>query len=418
MGAPPVPRTGPAARRDTGRPATRGCPGQARLLDLLPADATDAASLETAWRVEPHSTRVPLGVGADGEPYVVDLATDGPHVLVAGTTGSGKSELLQSLVAGLAVANRPDRMSFVLIDYKGGAAFRDCAGLPHTVGMVTDLDGHLTERALQSLGAELRRREQLLRAAGCTDLDSYLTRDRGDRADGGDSADLAAAPRGRPPMARLVLVVDEFATLVDELPDFVGGLVGIAQRGRSLGVHLVLATQRPSGVVSADIRANTGLRIALRVTDPAESRDVVDVRDAADISRSTPGRAVARTGTAGVSLVQTARVTGRAVAHDARPTCRRVPWEVVGDPRPAVGHESGRRSVRPQPASSPRPPRPPAASAPPRHRARGCPRCPAWSPPTTSIAEAGQDRGGVPIASSRRPSRAASRARHLPARPR
>ena len=363
-------------------------PGQARLLDLLPTDVTDATSLETAWRLEPHSTRVPLGVGADGEPYVVDLATDGPHVLVAGTTGSGKSELLQSLVAGLAVANRPDRMSFVLIDYKGGAAFRDCAGLPHTVGLVTDLDGHLTERALQSLGAELRRRERMLRAAGCTDLDSYLAdgangADAADAADAADSADLAAAPRGRPPMARLVLVVDEFATLVDELPDFVGGLVGIAQRGRSLGVHLVLATQRPSGVVSADIRANTGLRIALRVTDPAESRDVVDVRDAADISRSTPGRAVARTGSAGVSLVQTARVTGRAVSHDARPTCRRVPWEVVGDPvRPWATRAPTVHQTSPR--SSPPRPRPPTASAPPRHRARGCPHCPAWSPPTIS----------------------------------
>ncbi len=255
-------------------------PAAARLLDLLPFDATDAVALETSWRVSPRGTRVVLGVGEDGEPLVVDLAADGPHTLVAGTTGAGKSELLQTLVAGLALANRPDEMSFVLVDYKGGAAFRDCARLPHTVGTVTDLDGHLTERALRSLGAELRRRETVLRSAGCKDLDDYL----------------ATAPAGSPPLARLVLVVDEFATLVEELPDFVGGLVGIAQRGRSLGVHLVLATQRPGGVVSADIRANTSLRIALRVTDPAESTDVVDVRDAADIPRANPGRAVLRAG--------------------------------------------------------------------------------------------------------------------------
>ena len=289
-------------------------PAAARLLDLLPFDATDAASVETAWRVSPRGTRVVLGVGEDAEPFVVDLAADGPHVLVAGTTGSGKSELLQTLVAGLALANRPEQMSFVLVDYKGGAAFRDCARLPHTVGIVTDLDGHLTERALRSLGAELRRRESVLRSAGCKDLDDYL----------------AAAPAGSPPMPRLVLVVDEFATLVEELPDFVGGLVGIAQRGRSLGVHLVLATQRPAGVVSADIRANTSLRIALRVTDPAESADVVDVRDAADIGRAHPGRAVVRAGAGAVRRLQSARIGGHPDA--AIPvSVRAVPWEAVGD---------------------------------------------------------------------------------------
>ena len=297
-----------------------GLPPRARLLDLLGFDATDPAALETAWRVSPRGTRVPLGVGAGGGPFVVDLATDGPHMLVAGTTGSGKSELLQSLVAGLAVANRPDEMSFLLIDYKGGAAFKDCARLPHTVGAVTDLDNHLTERALRSLGAELRRRERVLRSVGCKDLDDYL----------------AEAPPGAPALPRLLLVVDEFATLVEELPDFVGGLVGIAQRGRSLGVHLVLATQRPSGVVSADIRANTSLRIALRVTDQAESTDVVDSRDAARISRSTPGRAVARVAAGPVQALQTARVGGHAEGTTVSPTVRLMPWELLGDAVPTA----------------------------------------------------------------------------------
>ena len=292
-----------------------GLPDTSRLLDLLPFDATDPAALETAWRVSPRDTRVVLGVGSDGEPFAVDLAEDGPHTLVAGTTGSGKSELLQTLVAGLAVANRPDEMSFVLVDYKGGAAFKDCSRLPHTVGTVTDLDGHLTERALLSLAAELRRRETTLRSAGCKDLDDYV----------------AQAPAGAPPMPRLVLVVDEFATLAEELPDFVGGLVGIAQRGRSLGVHLILATQRPGGVVSADIRANTSLRIALRVTDPSESSDVVDVRDAAEISRAHPGRAVVRVGAGAVHGLQSARVGGH--GEPAPPVqVRAVPWERCGEP--------------------------------------------------------------------------------------
>lgn len=279
-----------------------GLADHVRLLDLLEVDATSAAALEGSWRARPRSSRVTLGLGADGRRFEVDLRTDGPHALVAGTTGSGKSELLQTLVAGLAVANRPDQMSFVLIDYKGGAAFKDCARLPHTVGMVTDLDPHLTERALTSLGAELRRRETILRDASCKDIDDYLSTTHADPS----------------PMPRLVLVVDEFATLADELPDFVGGLVGIAQRGRSLGVHLVLATQRPGGVVSADIRANTSLRIALRVTDPSESADVVDVKDAAAISRATPGRAVARVGRGTVLPFQSARVGGRAEAAGAR----------------------------------------------------------------------------------------------------
>ena len=234
-------------------------------------------------------------------------------------------------------------MSFVLVDYKGGAAFRDCERLPHTVGTVTDLDGHLTERALRSLGAELRRRESVLRSFGCKDLDDYD----------------AAAPAGSPPMPRLVLVVDEFATLVEELPDFVGGLVGIAQRGRSLGVHLVLATQRPGGVVSADIRANTSLRIALRVTDPAESSDVVDVRDAADIGRAHPGRAVVRVGpgvvrrcsrpgSAGTPAAATpVSVRGRAVGRGRRPGgAGRRTTAPAGPHRPGAAGRRGPRRRR------------------------------------------------------------------------
>ncbi|MEP6760892.1 MAG: FtsK/SpoIIIE domain-containing protein [Sporichthyaceae bacterium] len=298
-------------------------PTEVGLLDLLPFDATDAGALETAWLVSPRSTTVSLGVGVDGEPFTVDLRRDGPHALVAGTTGAGKSELLQALVAGLAVGNRPDELAFVLIDYKGGAAFKDCARLPHTVGTVTDLDGHLTERALSSLGAELRRRETVLRDAGCKDIDDYL----------------ASRSAGDPSMPRLVLVLDEFATLAEELPDFVGGLVGIAQRGRSLGVHLVLATQRPSGVVSADIRANTTLRIALRVTDAGESADVIDVKDAATISRATPGRAVARIGAGGVTAFQSARVGRSAMIALPGPRVRPAAWADAGTNR--LRHESG-----------------------------------------------------------------------------
>ena len=269
-------------------------PGQARLLDLLAIDGTDPAAIAIGWRTTPRSTRAVVGVGANGSVLALDLARDGPHALVAGTTGAGKSELLQTLVASLALVNRPDEMVFVLVDYKGGSAFRDCERLPHTVGLVTDLDSHLTERALVSLGAELRRRKSVLSDAGCKDVADYVLRGH----------------HRRTPLPRLVLVIDEFATLAEELPQFVGGLVSIAQLGRSLGVHLVLATQRPAGVVSPDIKANTNLRIALRVTDAAESMDVIDAKDAALIGRATPGRAVARVGVGDLLDFQSARVGG------------------------------------------------------------------------------------------------------------
>ncbi|MCA1656509.1 MAG: AAA family ATPase, partial [Actinobacteria bacterium] len=292
-------------------------PDSARLVDLIGDTGDLAGAVVAAWRASRGSTLALLGVTADG-PFSIDLRRDGPHALVAGTTGSGKSELLQTMVASLALANRPDRLNFVLVDYKGGSAFADCAHLPHTVGMVTDLDSHLTQRALASLDAELKRREHALRAAGCKDLDGHGT---------GEPAGEA--------LPRLVIIIDEFASLVQELPDFVTGLVDIARRGRSLGVHLVLATQRPAGVVSADIRANTNLRIALRVTDPAESQDVIDSAAAALIGSSTPGRACCRIGSGSVVTFQGARVAGRPPGGvSAAATVRVLDWADAGDPPP------------------------------------------------------------------------------------
>ena len=273
-------------------------PSSVRLLDLLHLPTPSSSDVQAVWRAGGRTTAVPVGVSADGV-FSVDLRVDGPHGLIAGTTGAGKSELLQTLIASLAVANRPDEMTFVLIDYKGGAAFADCASLPHVVGMVTDLDGHLTERALASLGAELRRRESLLLHAGAKDIETYC-----ELFDAGDRRASVRVPR-------LVLVIDEFAAMVGELPSFVEGLVDIGRRGRSLGVHLLLATQRPAGVVTADIRANTNLRVALRVTDPDESTDVLDDPSAARISKSSPGRCYVRSGAVAPVAVQAARIGGR-----------------------------------------------------------------------------------------------------------
>ncbi|MEL6890708.1 MAG: FtsK/SpoIIIE domain-containing protein [Actinomycetota bacterium] len=255
-------------------------------------DPFDPDAVAAAWErsgPDPAPTAV-LGATGTGV-ALIDLAADGPHALIAGTTGSGKSELLRTLVAGLAVRSSPRHLAFVLIDYKGGAAFDACADLPHVVGSVTDLDDGLAARALSSLHAELHRRERLLREVGASDL-TELRRLSGSDAPGSALVESGGGAGTRAAVPRLVVVVDEFATLAKELPDFLSSLVDVAQRGRSLGVHLVLATQRPGGVVGDDVRANTALRIALRVQERAESLDVIGVDRAANLPRSSPGRAL------------------------------------------------------------------------------------------------------------------------------
>ncbi|HEY5662925.1 MAG TPA: FtsK/SpoIIIE domain-containing protein [Ilumatobacter sp.] len=250
----------------------------AGLLDVIGADALDPAAVARRWCDGRHGhLRFPIGVGAGGV-VELDLVGDGPHTLIGGTSGSGKSELLQAMVAALAVHHPPTRLNVLFVDYKGGAATQAFAALPHTVGVVTDLHAGLATRALTSLRAELRRRMALLDG----------------RAK--DLAELAAvAPHDTPPS--LVIVVDEFATLVREVPDFVDGVVDIAQRGRSLGIHLVLATQRPTGSVNDNILANTNIRIALRMLDTAESTAIIGCADAAAIPVSRRGRALVRIGT-------------------------------------------------------------------------------------------------------------------------
>jgi S-DNA-T family DNA segregation ATPase FtsK/SpoIIIE len=277
-------------------------PQSVLLPGLIGLPAPDARLLTTRWartRTVPTLT-ARFALTEDG-PLDIDLVADGPHGLIAGTTGAGKSELLRSLVASLAADHGPTRVNFVLVDYKGGSAFAECAELPHTVGMVTDLDEQLGERALLSLEAELRYRERVLREHRASDI---IEHDRlvADGRAGGDG--------GRKPLPRLVVIIDEFATLASELPDFIASLVGIAQRGRSLGVHMILATQRPAGAVNENIRANTNLRICLRVQTPADSSDVIDSPAAARIPRSQPGRAQIRLGPTDLVPAQTALVTG------------------------------------------------------------------------------------------------------------
>lgn len=268
-------------------------PDAVRMTALLPG-ADDPRRVLNAWNAarDAFALRAPIGLGPGGVPVEVDLRRDGPHAVIAGTTGSGKSELLQSLVVSFAVRIPPDLLNFLLFDYKGGSAFADVERLPHVVGIVTDLDERLSERALVSLRAELRRREQLLAEVGAANIAAYQAIAR------------------RVPLANLVIIIDEFHRLVSEMPEFIDQMVLIAQQGRSLGVHLLLSTQKPSGVISEHIRANTNLRICLRVTDEADSRDVLGAPDAAAIPRGLPGRLYLRRGSDALEVCQAGRVSG------------------------------------------------------------------------------------------------------------
>jgi S-DNA-T family DNA segregation ATPase FtsK/SpoIIIE len=285
-------------------------PAAVPLADVAPLDE---AAVTQAWDRPGSVLPAVLGVSTAG-PVAIDLTTDGPHTLLAGTTGSGKSELLRTLVASLAARSSPDDLAFVLIDFKGGSAFDRCAHLPHVTGVVTDLDPHLAARVLRSLEAELRHRERRLRLAGAEDL-----------------AQLRRAGPAAPPLPRLVVAVDELAVLGAEAPEFLPALVDVAQRGRSLGIHLVLATQRPTGAVSEQIRANTNLRIALRTIDASDSNDLIGVPVAAQIDRRTPGRGWLRSGGDPPRLFQAATGSGCSTVEPGPPVVVQ-PW-----PRPPAG---------------------------------------------------------------------------------
>ena len=323
--------------RDRSDERETGTSGTVRLLDLWGVRRPDPAAVAELWRRGGRTTRVPLGRTADGAPFTLDIAADGPHMLVAGTTGAGKSEFLQTLVSSLALGNAPEALVFVLIDYKGGAAFASAARLPHVTGFLTNLDEHLGSRALVALRAESRYRQRMLADAGCPDIGSYHA---------------AGEPRG--PLPRLVLVVDEFAVLAERMPDFLNELTDVTRQGRSMGIHLVLATQRPAGVVSEDIRSNMALRVCLRVEDPQDSTAVIEIPDAAAIDRGLRGRGYARIQRGAVVQFQGGYVggpvPGSGPAQPAGTSLRVVPrpFEAAGEPPgPPDGRARGCFARRP-----------------------------------------------------------------------
>ncbi|OCG74311.1 FtsK/SpoIIIE domain-containing protein [Microbacterium sediminis] len=228
------------------------------------------------------------GVGGD---VVVDLVADGPHAVVVGMTGAGKSELLTTWVASLSRRLGPDRVTFLLADFKGGTAFEALAGLPHVAGVVTDLDGAGARRAVESLRAELRRREGELARIGARDV---------------------ADPRVA--MPRLVIVVDEFAALLQDHGDLSALFTDIAARGRALGMHLILGTQRAAGVFRDSLLANCPLRVALRVTDASDSRLVIGTDGAATLPGDAASRGIALVRRAGDAAPVTCRIARTGVA--------------------------------------------------------------------------------------------------------
>ena len=321
-------------------------PRTVSMLSLLgPSLATDVGVAVDRWRENDsihdrsggelkkrRAGKLRALVGQSGvDAMHLDLRTQGPHALVGGTTGSGKSEFLQAWVLGMAAEYSPDRVTFLFVDYKGGSAFADCVNLPHCVGLVTDLSPHLVRRALTSLRAELHYREHLFNRKKAKDL-------------------LDLEKRGDPESPpSLILVIDEFAALAGEVPEFVDGVVDIAQRGRSLGIHLIMATQRPAGVIRDNLRANTNLRIALRMADESDSMDVVGDKIAGTFDPSIPGRGIAKTGPGRLTPFQSAYAGGWTSDTPVAPSVEvaelrfgaEQPWEKPGEPEAPGAGEHG-----------------------------------------------------------------------------
>lgn len=327
-----------AAARALAPLRTRGAhpgprPRSAGLLDCLGLPSTPrelSQELVRRWSPEPAEQcyadrpgRVRIGdrLGTPG-PCELDLDRDGPHLLLAGMTGAGKSELLATLVCGLVLNHPPQELALVLLDYKGGSAFAPFADLPHTVGVLTDLDPEVTARALRALRAVLRHREAVLAGAGVPDATAYRA--------------YARAHPDAEPMPRLVVIVDEYRILAEDHAPLMSSLVRIAALGRSLGLHLVLATQRPGGVVSAEIRANVNARIALRVRDVTESHDVIESGEAAALDPHLPGRGYLRVGSRAPMAFQAVR-TAVPLPRDSVPTLR---LTRLASPGPAPRPES------------------------------------------------------------------------------
>ena len=243
-------------------------------------------------------TDVPIGTTAEGI-ATLDIAAQGPHALVAGTTGSGKSVLLQNWCLALAVRNPPDTLHFVFLDFKGGSAFNQLQGLPHTAGIVDDLDIRHAARAIVGLERELKRRERLVAEAGVSSIDRLGN----------------AQPS-------IIIVIDEFHVLRQQLPDAIERFIRIASLGRSLGMHLIACTQHPLGQVHAEMKSNMALNLCLRVRDGMQSAELIGSPAAAGIPPTMPGAFYSNDGVTVTPIRSCAPADARSITAAIGMACR------------------------------------------------------------------------------------------------
>lgn len=259
-------------------------PSMLTFMEMYKAGRIEQLDIKRRWRenLSYRSLEAPLGVKAGNVQFYLNIHEKyhGPHGLIAGMTGSGKSEFIQSYILSMAVNYHPNDVSFILIDYKGGGMANCFAGLPHIAGMITNLGGNQIHRSLISLESELKRRQRIFAEHGVNHIDKYQQ--------------LYKEYKAKEPLPHLVIISDEFAELKSQQPEFMAELVSTARIGRSLGVHLILATQKPSGVVDDQIWSNTSFRICLKVLDKSDSSEMLKRPEAANIVQ--PGRCYVQVG--------------------------------------------------------------------------------------------------------------------------
>ena len=259
-------------------------PESVTFFELYHVERPEQLKIEERWQknYSHKSLAVPLGLRGAGDYLYLNLheKAHGPHGLVAGTTGSGKSEIIQSYILSLAVNFHPHEVGFLLIDYKGGGMAGLFKNLPHLLGTITNLDGSESLRAMASIKSELARRQKIFSQNNVNHINDYNK--------------LFRLGEVEEPLPHLFLISDEFAELKKEQPEFMAELVSAARIGRSLGIHLILATQKPAGVVDDQIWTNSRFKLALKVQNEADSREIIKTSDAAFITR--PGRAYLQVG--------------------------------------------------------------------------------------------------------------------------
>lgn len=259
-------------------------PESVTFLEMYGVERVEELSISTRWRTNETYKSLAVPLGLRGKDDIVQLnlheKAHGPHGLVAGTTGSGKSEIIQSYILSLSVNFHPYEVAFLLIDYKGGGMANLFKKLPHLVGTITNLERSQSMRALASIKAELQKRQRLFGENDVNHINQYQK--------------LYKQGKVQEPMPHLFLISDEFAELKSEQPDFMKELVSTARIGRSLGIHLILATQKPSGVVDDQIWSNSKFKLALKVQNASDSNEILKTPDAAEIT--LPGRAYLQVG--------------------------------------------------------------------------------------------------------------------------